>query len=568
MRSAPRAALILAIAVAALLGPLLFPSPPEARATSLPCAAISPAGAIAGAIGPGNPIGDACDAVTDPILGAAADKVLGPLKDAAEAVGKGIFNKVTSWVADGAVWLVGEVAALSEKTTSPDLLSKGFLKQYRLMAMLAAFLAALMLIFAVFEALARADGGMLCRAFLVNTPLAAIASSAAYVVVQLLIAACDGMSLAVSHSAGADSHQFFKGAVAAIAVLAAPAGAAVGGPVGTVAVPLFISFIAVVVIAFAAFFVWIELLMRDAAIYVVALFMPLAIAASIWPRWVGALRRTCELVIVVIFSKFVIVAIIALSASMLAHNEGSVEQVLAAAAMLLLACFAPLVLFKLVPFAEGALAAAYGRQSAASGAVRTVELTNSMLMVQRLSRANWASASAREGGGAGSAKGGGGDSGGGGKVATVPKGGGGGEGAAGAGEGAAAAGGAGAAAAPVVAGVEVTRASRSAAQRLAGTAEAQQVGSGASSGPGEAQASGGGGGSEVVRPAESAAPTPQGEEGPPRQSAGPGAGSREAVKRPVPEPTEARGGGEPASGKQTPRPSGQRATPKPSEGAA
>ena len=56
--------------------------------------------------------------------------------------------------------------------------------------------------------------------------------------------------------------------------------------------------------------------MRDAAVYVVALFMPLAFAASIWPRWSGALRRTGELLVVVIGSKFVIVSIIALAAGL------------------------------------------------------------------------------------------------------------------------------------------------------------------------------------------------------------------------------------------------------------
>jgi hypothetical protein len=43
--------------------------------------------------------------------------------------------------------------------------------------------------------------------------------------------------------------------------------------------------------------------MRGAAVYVVALFSPLAFAASIWPRWLGALRRTGELLVVVIGRK-------------------------------------------------------------------------------------------------------------------------------------------------------------------------------------------------------------------------------------------------------------------------
>ena len=91
--------------------------------------------------------------------------------------------------------------------------------------------------------------------------------------------------------------------------------------------------------AFAAFCVWLELLMRDAAVYVVALFAPLALAASIWPRWSGALRRSGELLAVVIGSKFVIVSIIALAAGLVSERAGGVEHILAAAALMVLACF-------------------------------------------------------------------------------------------------------------------------------------------------------------------------------------------------------------------------------------
>jgi hypothetical protein len=177
---------------------------------------------------------------------------------------------------------------------------------------------------------------------------------------------------------------------------------------GAVQVPLFIGFIAAVAMAFAALFVWIELLMRDAAVYVVALFMPLALAAAIWPRWGSALRRTCELLIVVIFSKFVIVAVIALAASLVSHGDGSVEQVLAAAAMLLIACFAPFVLFKLVPFSEGAISAAYERQSAGGGALRALEAGSSVQMMRRAAMANWAAGGAGGSGGASGGLGGGG----------------------------------------------------------------------------------------------------------------------------------------------------------------
>ncbi len=389
MASLRRAAVLLLAGAAFLVGSGLGEAAP-ARANAL-CGAGS---SIAGGVGFGSPLGDACNGVSD-IGGNIAGAALDPLKEAAGALGNGIFEQITGWVADGATWLLGEVVALTDATTTPHLLSKGFVSQYRQMALIATMLAAFALLVAVFDAISRGDLGLLARALLVNLPLAAIATSAAYVVVQLLIGATDGLCHAVTASARGDVREFFKGAIEGLGHLGADLGSqsekATGlnapgpGPNGTgaaVAVPVFVGLIAAAVAAFAAFFVWIELLMRDAAVYVVALFFPFALAAWVSPRWSSALRRTAELLVVVVFSKFVIVVIIALAASVLAEG-GGVEQVLAAGALLLLACFSPLVLLRWIPVAEGAVAAAYGRRSAAGASVQGVHLTHSAAMMRR-----------------------------------------------------------------------------------------------------------------------------------------------------------------------------------------
>jgi hypothetical protein len=548
-----RRAAILACALAFSTAALTLgdPSPPQARANIACDIGASPAAPIAGALGIGNPVGDACNAVTDPVLGMAGH-VLDPLKEAAASLGKGIFSQITTWVSDGAVWLLGEVVELTQKTTSPNLLSKGFLRQYRQMAQIAVVLALAMLIFAALEGLGRGEGSMLLRVFLVNVPVAAIATSAAYVVVQLLVTTTDGFSALIAHSTAADAREFFKSAVEALGEAGAAGGAALGtvasGPgagtaagagSGTVEVPLFVGFIAAIVAAFAAFLVWIELLMRDAAIYAVALFMPLAIAASIWPRWMSALRRTAELVIVVVFSKFVIVSIIALAASLLTNTGGKVEHVLAAGALLLLACFAPFVLFKLVPFAEGAISSAYNRQSAGGASVRTMELASSVQMMRHAALANWAGGNTKNGGSGG---GNGGGSGGGSKGRPGGSGSGGSSGggaSAGAGEAAgASAGAAGVAALPIVAGVGAAKGSKAAGERLAGTGTGQAAADAGSS-------AGDGGGQRPARPSASDRAS-GGEQGSSSTSA---------------EPTEARGGKAPGSEAKPPRPSGGASAP-------
>jgi uncharacterized membrane protein len=525
------------------------PAPPKAEANVL-CDVGGAVGSVAGGLGPitggivggGNPASDACDAVSGAVAGAVTAPITNALKDA----GNGIFQQITTWVAEGASWLIGQVVNGIEETTTPELTTKGFLAEYGRMAQIAALMGLAMLLLAVLEGLAQGNAALLGRVVLVNLPLAFIATSVAYAVVQLLLVATDGMSHAIASASHDNSARFFKTAIAGLGEAGGeagkevdgagginPTGAVEGQAAGTVAVPLFVTFLAAIIGAFAAFMVWLELLMRDAAIYVVALFMPLALAASIWPRWTGALRRSGELLVVVIGSKFVIVSIISLAAGLIAESESRVEHILAASALMLLACFAPFVLLKLVPFAEGAMSAAYGRRSAAGGAIGGVQLASDVQILRNMAHSNWGeesgatlwNAAEKGGGNPGPEPSGprGGNS-----PGAGPTGGSGGSGGAAGGE-AAAAGGAGvaggaAAAVPAAA----TRGTQAAAQRMQGTAVGQEAG-----------ASKGGSDAQVEEPAK----------------------TRTAA------PREAAGGGTPSAGEKPPRPAPEPPTAKPEKGA-
>jgi type IV secretion system protein TrbL len=565
-RRLPQAGLLFALVALLVLG---RPAPEQAQANPVCDVAGAPAGAITGRVDAitggmigGNPLGDACNAVTDGVVGAATS----PVADALKGVGNGIFNQIGAWVADGAGWLMGRVVKAIDTSTSPRLDGRGFVRQYRKMTEIAVVLAAAMLLLAVLEGLAQGSAGMLARAAFVNLPLAFIGAGVAFVVVQLLIGATDGLSHAISSSTGNDGERFFEDAIKSLSAAGGAAGETIGnstgvnsagGAVGSVEVPLFVTFLAAVIGAFAAFFVWIELLMRDAAIYAVALFVPLSLAASIWPRWSGALRRTADLMVVVIASKFVIVAIISLAASLAAENAGRVEQILAAAALMLLASFAPFVLLRLVPFAEGAMAAAYARRSAGGGAMGGMHLVTQVQMMRNMARANWGGSGAagtRRAGGSGGGSAGPGSGG-------APGGRGGASGGgSGAGAGASASGGAaagsGAAAAPAAAvalPVAAAKGSKAAGERLGQTANAEA----ATATPRRETAPGS---APSTRP-----PRPQGHslaQGERRPQAAPG--SKRSKSAESPEPSPAKGGEAPGAGKQAPRPPSEPATPRPS----
>jgi hypothetical protein len=375
------------------------PDPPQARANvacDVGSAVAGGVGPVAGAIGLGNPAGGMCNAVASKVAGA----VTKPITDAVRGLGNSIFEEVTSWTAEGATWLIGKVVAGIEKTTTPDLTSKGFLAEYAKMAQIAVLLGAAMLLLAILEAVAQSSWQVLAKAVLVNVPIAFIGTSAAFTIVQLLLLATDQMSHAVAVATHHQSEHFFKSAITSLGEAGANAGGAamgtsageaerpVGEATGAVAVPLFVTFLAAIIGAFAAFFVWIEMLMRDAAVYVVALFMPISMATFISPRWSGILRRTVELLVVVIGSKFVIVSIIALAAGLVSEDGAPVEHILAASALLLLACFSPFVLMRMVLSTESAMSAAYSRRSASGGGHAGLQLGREAAMFRNIARSN------------------------------------------------------------------------------------------------------------------------------------------------------------------------------------
>jgi hypothetical protein len=97
--------------------------------------------------------------------------------------------------------------------------------------------------------------------------------------------------------------------------------------------------------------IWLELIVRSAAVYIAMLFMPLALLGFIWPATTAVARRTIELLAVLILSKFVIVASLTLGLGALEAGP-TADHALVAGAILLMAGFTPFCLLRLAPIVE------------------------------------------------------------------------------------------------------------------------------------------------------------------------------------------------------------------------
>jgi len=249
---------------------------------------------------------------------------------------------IGAWVLGGAKVALHETAKVLSDTTTPQLRSTWFSSSYWRMAGIAAVLTLPFLFAAAVQALMRSDLTLLARAAFGYLPLAMLAVGIAAPVAMLLLVVSDQLSAFVSSAAGnASAHflDFTSGIVGVLTVFS-------GSP--------FLAFLVGAFTAGAALALWLELLVREAAVYVIVLMLPLAFAALVWPaRRVWAIRAV-ELLVALILSKFAIVAVLSLGGAAISNSVSghSITGAVAGGALVLMAAFAPWALLRLLPLAE------------------------------------------------------------------------------------------------------------------------------------------------------------------------------------------------------------------------
>ena len=341
------------------------------------CGAVQHAGSVLKAgkkLLSGHPVG-----AVKTIVGTGTGAVSSAGSAAAAAVG---LAAVGAWVLTGAKFALEQTGKVLGKTTSPQLRSTWFSSAYWRMAAIAAVLTLPFLFAAAIQALVRSDMGLLLRAALGYLPLALIAVGIAAPLTMMLLAVTDQLSAVAAATGGQAGTHFLARAGIVVGVLSFFRGSP------------FLAFLVGLLAASGAIVLWLELLMREAAVYIVVLMLPLAFAALVWPaRRVWAIRVT-ELLIALILSKFVIVAVLALGAAALGQGgPGGLTGAMAGAVLVLLGAFAPWALLRLLPLAElasgaaGALrgeswrwrGAADGADELASGAADWVQATTACM---------------------------------------------------------------------------------------------------------------------------------------------------------------------------------------------
>ena len=260
-----------------------------------------------------------------------------------------MFDAAGRWVADGASWLLDTVGAVLSSTTAVPIGTAWFGAHESTMAALAAAVILPMACCSVIQAVLHQNLSSLARSLLLHLPLALLLTGVAVELVHLGLALTDELSAKVMAAGGSDTRNLLKPLSDALVAGGGP------GP----GVPSFVLFVAGLLTAVAALGLWLELVVRAAAVTAATLFLPLAMAALVWPAVAHWCRRLADTLVALILSKLVVAAVLSLAAGALAGGLGvepgpgrGIASVVTGVALLIVATTAPFTLLRLVPAVE------------------------------------------------------------------------------------------------------------------------------------------------------------------------------------------------------------------------
>jgi len=257
---------------------------------------------------------------------------------ASSSIAGGVLSAIAGWVVSGATWLLDELGKVMASTTTISVQASWFVSHYKVMLAIAAAVAVPMLMLAAVQAVYHQNGSVLARAAFIHLPLAGLLTGVAVQLVQLSLEATDALCRTVTGGTGGEIQKTFTAIGTALSHQPLP-------------MPTFVMTVGALLIVSGAFVLWLELLVRGAAIYAAVLFLPLALASLIWPAVSHWCRRLVETLVALVLSKFVVVAVLSLAVGAVSSGDGF-STVLAGGALLLLAAFTPFTLLRLVPLVE------------------------------------------------------------------------------------------------------------------------------------------------------------------------------------------------------------------------
>lgn len=266
-----------------------------------------------------------------------AVKTLNPVTQLGHATSSASHGLMHALVEAAGSMLTSIMGLLSENG-GIDVFASWFTTQYAIVCGVALPFLLWAAIVAAAQAAAFGTGMDVARAGLKALGAAFLMTMPVLIIVTALLVLTDWATSAVLSGAGVGLHENLQVFSDRLATLGGTN--AYGGS-------LFFAVVVVIVAVLGALFVWINLLVRKAALYVSVSLMPLALAGKSHPRSEGWSKKLSTLTAAVIASKFIIALVLALAVSWFASGDtASVGNDLVFGIVLLIAGFLPLLLLR------------------------------------------------------------------------------------------------------------------------------------------------------------------------------------------------------------------------------
>lgn len=252
------------------------------------------------------------------------------------------LSAITRSIASGAETLLGQIVKTIDSQSAVPLADPTYRQVYYGFLGLAAPLIGVVLCLALVMACIRRDPDTLIRAG-VGVGVAALGGALYIVLAQLLVAVDDWLSHGVVRVTGHDLAD-------SITQLASGFQHIAGAPGEVTANMLLILLMLIMLVA--GLILWFVFVLRKIAILVVVAFAPLLIVGYLWAPTRPWVRRTTEVLIALVFTKTAIFALFGIGLALLSRGtQQSLSDFVGTTVLLCGACFAPVVMLRLVHFA-------------------------------------------------------------------------------------------------------------------------------------------------------------------------------------------------------------------------
>ncbi|WP_100812161.1 conjugal transfer protein TrbL, partial [Microbacterium sp. BR1] len=284
-----------------------------------------------------------CDA---PVISAVCDAATA----AAGAVGGSVIEGTFAWVAAAtgaaAAWMFEAVWTLFDTTTLVDVTAPHYVRIYNILFGIAVLVMIIFFLFQLITGLVRREPGALARAAL-GLAKSVLGSFLVLTVTATLLEIVDQLSIGIIQASGHTIEEMGG----RIALLLAGLGTlSIPAPGAAIIVTIFLAAMAIA----AAGIVWFSLLIRKSLLLVAIVLAPLALAGGAWEFTRGWVSKWALFVVALIFSKLVMTVVFLVAVGQMGApidlDLASLAEPVSGIVLMLIAGFAPYLVYKLVAF--------------------------------------------------------------------------------------------------------------------------------------------------------------------------------------------------------------------------